>query len=104
MESTKNGKLSTRQTFMIAVLSAVLGSTGGNYLLSRVFPDAIRPDPFTGTEARVLEHKVQNLEWHVQNHPHDTGRFENRIATLEAQNTLILQELRIIAERLDRMR
>jgi len=98
-----NGRLSARQTFSIAILSAVLGSTGGNYFLTRVFPDTIRPDPFTGSEGRIQDRRIEQIEYHVRNHPDAAGKFETRIATLEAQNTIIITELRRMNDRLDRV-
>lgn len=108
MPEKPNGKLSTRQTFLIAILSAVLGSTGGNYLLSRVFPDAIRPDPFTGEQGRALELRIERVEGHVEDHPDVALRaaiseLRAEQAAAKAERGLMLRNQDRMIERLDHL-
>lgn len=107
-QTNGNGRLSTRQTFIVAILSAVLGSTGGNYLLSRVFPDAIRPDPFTGAQGKALALRITNLEKHVENHPDVALRaavadLRAESAAAKAERSLIIRNQDRILERLDHL-
>lgn len=50
---------------VVAVLGAFGGGLGGNYLWVRAAPDEYetisRPDPFTGTEGRELERRIDNI-------------------------------------------
>lgn len=96
-----DGKLSPRSTVLVAIVSSILGATGGHFLMVRFAPDSLRPDPFTGAQGRSLERRLEKLERHVEYHPDLTNRFDARISTLEAQNKLILLQLDRIEKQLD---
>ena len=95
-----NGKLTPRSTLFVAIVSSIVGATGGPYLMVRIAPDALRPDPFTGEQGRALTHRLERVERHVDNHPDAAQRFDARISTLEAQNRLILMQLDRIEDRM----
>lgn len=93
---------------IIAVVGAAIGSSGG---LALVFnTDAgkdFRPDPFTGAEGASLTTRVGHLETelseHLNNLPADINQFDRRIAVLESQYLLILQNQGRILDRLDKL-
>jgi hypothetical protein len=95
----------SRNAIVVAVVSAILGSTGGPFLLVKLGVNPYREDAYTSSMADQHEEvdgrRFEALERHVRNHPSETGKFENRIATLEAQNALILIQLDRIINRLD---
>jgi hypothetical protein len=97
-----NGKLNGNRALVVAILSGILGGTGGPWLLVRLGGDTIlRPDPFTGSQGKVLAYRVEELERHVENHPDRVGLFERRITTIETQNAIIMENQKRIIERLD---
>lgn len=101
-ETVKPNGLSSKHTMAVVALSSILGATGAPVLLvSLGGPSLLRPDPFTGAQGAVHERRIEQLEWHLKNHPDQSGKFETRIATLEAQNTIIISELRRMSDRLD---
>ena len=68
----------------LAVVSAVLGGTGGPFLLVKLGgPSVMAPDRYTGTQALALEERVAALEAHVEDHPDVQLRAD--IATLTAE-------------------
>ena len=101
-----NGKYSP---LLVAVISAVLGSGGGIALVfnTPAGQSLVRPDPFTGTEARALSAKIAHVEseWdqHVRNHPDVINHFDRRITTLEVQYANIIANQQRIIDRLERL-
>jgi hypothetical protein len=88
-------------------LGAVLSGAGGNYLWMRnIAPDVVVPDRFTATQARALEHEMEQLEaqimFHVREHPDRVNQFDRRIAVLETQYSTMISTLRRIEEKIDR--
>ena len=58
-----NGRITS---LVVAVLASIIGGSGGSYIyFSRVNPVAVqtitRPDPFTGTQAKTLEFKIDAM-------------------------------------------
>lgn len=99
----KNG-LSSRQAFVVAIVSAFLGSAGGPVLLSNVFDwNPYRSDPFTGTEGKLLERRLASLERHTNNHPDQTLQFDRRIVALEVRLQVIIDNQQRIIEKLDKI-
>jgi len=82
---------------LVAIVGAFVGSLGtvSVYLGTPVGQEAVRPDPFTGTEARSLESRIDTLERRVDQLPprelelavellrHDLEEYERRIKRLE---------------------
>ena len=106
MAETKGGVLNGhRNAVVAAVVSVILGSTGGPFLLVKLGVNPYRNDAYTATQA--AEHQVNDerrfaaLEEHMRSHPDKAGQFERRIATLEAQNTIIISQLAYIRQRVD---
>lgn len=98
-----NGGLSNRQAFGVAILSAILGSTGGPLLVSNVLGfNPYRPDPFTAQDGRIHDSRIQRLEEHVKNHPDQTKQFERRIIELEIRLQVIIDNQQRILERLSK--
>lgn len=96
----KNG-LSSRQAFVVAILSAFLGSAGGPVLLSNLFNfNPYRTDPFTGAEGKILERRLASLESHMKNHPDQQGQFDRRITTLEVKLDVLISNQQRILDRL----
>ena len=91
----------------VAVVGALIGGTGtvAVYLGTPLGQEIARPDPFTGTQATALEqrllHVERDLDAHVGNHPDVINQFDRRIATLEAQYSIILANQQRILDRLD---
>ena len=91
----------------VAIIGAFLGSSGtvAVYLGTPIGQEIVRPDPFTGTQAVALEQNVSRLEHgleqHLTNHPDDVNQFDRRIAVLESQYAIILQNQGRILDRLD---
>lgn len=100
----KNG----RTALIIATLSALVGGTGGPLLAVKLgFSDALRPDPFTGTEGRVIERRLESLEFHVRNHPDvalrlDIAELKEEAAAARKERELIIRNQDRILNRLDR--
>jgi hypothetical protein len=92
---------------IIAVLGAFLGSTGtiAIYLGTPLGQEMARPDPFTGSQAARLEARLDEIDrdihFHLEQHPDATGQFDRRIATLEAQYAIILQNQGRILDRIE---
>ena len=92
---------------IIAVVGAALGSLGtvSIYLGTPIGQEIARPDPFTGTQASALTTRIEHLESdvgnHLDHHPDRENQFDRRIATLEAQYAIILQNQARILDRLD---
>ena len=92
----------------VAVLSALLASGGtiGVVFNTSAGEQLARPDPFTGSQGASLEARVEHIEKdlndHVLRHPSDENQFDRRIATLEAQYAIILQNQARILDRLDK--
>ena len=92
----------------IAVLSALLASGGtiGVVFNTSAGERIARPDPFTGTQGASLEERVNHIEGdlgsHLSRHPDETNQFDRRIATLEAQYAIILQNQARILDRLEK--
>lgn len=100
----KNGTLSGKQAFVVAIISAFLGSAGGPVLLSNVFDwNPYRSDPFTGTEGKLLERRLASLERHTNNHPDQTLQFDRRIVALEVRLQVIIDNQQRIIEKLDKI-
>lgn len=100
-----NGKLTPRSTVLVAIVSSILGATGGPYLLVRVAPDALRPDPFTGQQGAALTARVAHLEdemnSHLTRHPDLVNQFDRRITRLETQYEQIIANQKRILDRLN---
>ena len=92
----------------IAIVSAFIGSGGGIALVynTDAGQSLTRPDPFTASEGASLgariEHIEKDLNDHVLRHPSDENQFDRRIATLEAQYAIILQNQARTLDRLDK--
>ena len=92
----------------IAIVSAFIGSGGGIALVynTDAGQSLTRPDPFTGSEGASLEERVNHIEGdlgsHLSRHPDETNQFDRRIATLEAQYAIILQNQARILDRLEK--
>jgi len=89
------------------LIGAVLSGAGGNYIWMRnVGPEVLAPDRFTGTQGTALIERVERLEnrigTHEFTHPDKANQFDRRIATLEAQYVIILQNQQRILDRLER--
>ncbi len=86
----------------VAVIGAMLGSSGTVALVfgSPIGSEITRPDPFTGTQAAVLEDRIKRLEQHIVNHPYDRGH-DRRITALEIHYEQIIQNQERILDRLD---
>ena len=93
---------------LVALISAVLasGSTIGVVFNTPVGQGLARPDPYTGTQAASLEARVNYIEksvtGHIIAHPDEVNQFDRRIATLEAQYSIILANQNRIIEKLDK--
>ena len=100
----KNGTIDgAKRALAIAVASAFVGGAGGPLLLVKLgAAETLRPDPFTGAQAAVLESRVEALENHVAYHPDITNQFDRRITTLEVQYANILANQERIIQRLDK--
>ena len=97
----------------IAIISAMLGSSGGVALVynTDIGQSITRPDPFTGSQGAALSTEVQYLkesvDGHLQNHPDGelSARMslaEVNISRLQAQFELILANQDRIINRLDK--
>lgn len=104
----KSNGLSTKHTLVVAIVSAVLGSTGGPYLLDRLLGfNPYRADPFTGTEAALLASRLERIEDHVENHPDVELRasialIRADIAEARAEREQIIRNQDRILDRLDK--
>lgn len=93
--------------FIVAVLGAFLGSTGtiAVYLGTPLGQEIARPDPFTGSQAARLEARLDEIDRdihnHLERHPDVQNQFDRRIATLEAQYAIILQNQGRILDRIE---
>ena len=102
--NTKDGRWNPA---VVGIVCAVLGSSGGVALVfnTPIGEGITRPDPFTGTQGAALISSVVRVESqiddHLHNHPSDVNQFDRRIATLEAQYAIILQNQGRILDRLD---
>lgn len=94
---------------VVAIIGAFIGSTStvAIYLGSPVAKEIVRSDPFTGAQGAALIQRINSLEQqvreHVLKHPDEVNQFDRRIATLEAQYAIILQNQGRILDRLDAM-
>jgi hypothetical protein len=81
-------------------VAAALSGIGGSYAwLNQVGPDIVRPDPYTGAQARGLESRINALEYHVRNHPDQTNQFDRRITVVETnQRVIIANQERILSK------
>lgn len=92
---------------LVAIVAAAVGSLGtvSIYLGTPFGQEITRPDPFTGTEAAALIRRFDRLEsrigGHLTQHPDKSNQYDRRIATLEAQYTVILKNQDRILDRLD---
>ena len=95
---------------LVAVIGAFLGSSGtiAVYLGTPVGQQTVRPDPFTGSQATALIQTIdtvkEDIDDHIKFHPDRENQFDRRIATLEAQYAIILQNQARILDRLDTVR
>ena len=64
MAEKPNG-VTTKSALAVAIVSALLGGAGGPLLLVKFGYDPFRPDPFTGTDGKLLSARVAALETHV---------------------------------------
>lgn len=108
-EKNNNGVNGFRPVLMAFYLAgAVLSGAGGNYLwLRSTGPEVVRPDPFTGSEARQLRAELdtarRQLRYHLENHPDIQNRFDARLTALEAQYAIMIANQERILNRLDRL-
>ena len=92
---------------LVAVVGAFLGSTGtiSIFLGTPLGQEVARPDPFTGTQAASLIHRVESAEadisGHMKNHPDVINHFDRRITTLEVQFSAIITNQERILRRLE---
>lgn len=92
---------------VVSIISAILAGSGSVYLVfgTPVGQSIARPDPFTGTQARALEHEMEKLEsrltFHIREHPDRTNQFDRRITVLETQYSTMISTLRRIEDKLD---
>ena len=93
---------------VVAVVSAILGSTGSiAVVFNTPFGQAVvRPDPFTGTQAQALERRLTALEYHVMNHPDvglraDVAVLRSDILTTIAKQETIIKNQDRILDKLD---
>ena len=92
---------------LIAIVSSILGSGGGIFVVlsTPAGQYVAAPDRFTGTEAAALKARINHIESsidsHVRSHPDLLNKYDRRIASLEAQYTLILQNQQRILDRID---
>jgi len=106
-ERESNGIHGKWTPVLVAIIGAVLGGTGTVAVVfgTPIGQEAIRPDPFTGTQASALETRVDQISamvsGHIYKHPDDELKFDRRIATLEAQYTEIIRNQGRILDRLD---
>lgn len=89
-------------------LGAVVSGAGGNYLwLRSTGPEVVRPDPFTGSDARQLQSEIdttrRQFRYHIENHPDIENRFDARLTALEAQFVILIANQERILNRLDRL-
>jgi len=102
---TKDGNKWT--PVLVAIVAAAVGSLGtvSIYLGTPIGQEIARPDPFTGTQASTLIGRIDyletNIDTHIRSHPDIENRYDRRIATLEAQYVIILQNQQRILDRLD---
>ncbi len=79
------------RTVLVAVIGAAIGGSGtvAIYLGTPLAQEAVRPDPFTGTEAAELKREIrylrEELRRHTDMHPDVAKRFDERLNNLEAQ-------------------
>ena len=98
-----------RHPLLAVIVGSILGGGGtiGVFLGTPAGKSFARPDPFTGTEGAQLKQRVVHIEQdvsdHLNNHPDVENQFDRRIATLEAQYAIILQNQGRILDRLDSM-
>jgi hypothetical protein len=96
-----------RHPVLAVLLGSILGGGGtlGVFLGTPVGQERLRPDPFTGTQGAQLTQRVVHIEEdvasHLSHHPDAENQFDRRIATLEAQYAIILQNQGRILDRLD---
>ena len=104
-DKKRNGDI--RHPVLAVVLGALLGGGGsiGVFLSTPVGQEFARPDPFTGSQGAKLIQRVSHIEEdvanHLSHHPDAENQFDRRIATLEAQYAIILQNQGRILDRLD---
>jgi hypothetical protein len=99
MKEDSNG---AKRAIIVAIASAIIGGAGGPFLLIKFGgAEFVRPDPYTGSQARILESRVQTLERHVDNHPDVVNKFDRRITILEVKLQQIIFNQERIIEKLE---
>jgi len=94
---------------IVGIVGAVLGSSGSIALVfnTPAGQSFVRPDPYTGTQASALAHRVGEIETdlgtHITTHPDATNQYDRRITTLEVQFQQILDNQRRILDRLEKL-
>jgi len=84
MPGDSKNVLSGRTALIVAALSAIVGSTGGPFLLVKFGgPNLFAPDRYTGAQGLAMERRVAALENHLNDHPDAQLRAE--IAALRAE-------------------
>lgn len=107
-----NGERGHKWTpIVIAVVGAAFGSlsTVSIYLGTPVGQEIARPNPWTSLQAKAahdaltdrISHIESDVADHLEHHPDRENQFDRRIATLEAQYAIILQNQARILDRLD---
>lgn len=111
MPGPKTSELKPRHALIVAIISAVVGSAGGPFVLVKLGVNPYRHDPATGTEVKLLENRLSAVEGHVKNHPDEKGDFDARIyenraeiKVINSQLDTIIQNQGRILGRLDRER
>lgn len=100
--------LNGRTAFVVAVLSAAVGSLSGPLLLVQFGgSDVVAPDRFTGTEGAAIDarlrHVEQEIQGHLDNHPDQINRFDRRITALETRIDIMITNQQRMLDRLDRI-
>lgn len=98
---------STSRGFLIAAVSAAIGSGGGISLFfgSDIGQKITRPDPFTGSQAAALIVRIERLEREIENHTerHPDAALRNAIAILQAESAEAKAERAQIIRNQDRI-
>ena len=84
---------------VVSVLGSIGGAGGGSYLyFSRLAPDQLasltRPDPFTGTEAKKLQHRITEVEKKVALLP--PRELTTEMALLRREVELLREEIKAL--------
>ena len=94
--------LNGRSGLILAIIGAIVGGTGGPFLAVKFGGNVFRPEPFTQSDAALLETRIERCEAHMSNHPDQTGRFDARLTGLEVQTAIILTNQQRIMTMLER--